>query len=320
MAAQEANLGVQRAAISAATQAKTAGSRRRIRAAAKRRSGPSRLFLAGLGLAHVFAGGIPAAAADLCSAEGARRGVVRSVNEWLELTLEDGEILRIAGIVPPRPTPRDPDLDTKTRDRLAGWLGGHEILFRPLGGRRDRWGRTPALVFASAGPNDAATLAVGLALLDAGLARFDPHVDLPACRASLLNAEASARAAELGVWSDPYYAVISAADRESFAEKAGTSVIVEGRVTRVDVGGPRATLQFGPRRNWDFSVAILPRNIKKFDAAGLKLAEFAGQVLRVRGLLDMRFGPQIEISGPDEIEVIAQDRGEAPIGPAPQRR
>ncbi|WOJ88598.1 hypothetical protein RZS28_12305 [Methylocapsa polymorpha] len=157
-------------------------------------------------------------------------------------------------------------------------------------------------------------------MLDAGLARFEPSADARPCRAALLAAEASARSAALGVWGDPYYAVIAAADRASFTEKAGTSVIVEGRVTHVDVGGVRMTLLFGPRRGWDFSLTILQRNIKKFDAAGLNLAGFAGRVLRVRGLLDMQFGPQIEISGPDAIEVITQDRDEAAADPAPPRR
>jgi hypothetical protein len=33
-----------------------------------------------------------------------------------------------------------------------------------------------------------------------------------------------------------------------------------------------------------------------------------GEVLRVRGLLDLRFGPQIEVSNPDEIELVAPPR------------
>jgi endonuclease YncB( thermonuclease family) len=263
-----------------------------------------------------------------CSAEGAARAKIASINERLELTLTGGQELKIAGVDPPRPTPSDPDLEAKSREPLARWLLGKEILFRPLAGRPDRWGRLSALVFAPGEAPNAPLLAVAEALIDAGLARFDPNADGRLCRAALLAAEASARAAALGLWADPYYAVLPAAERESLAEKAGTFVIVEGKVASVDATGFRATLFFGPRRGWHFSVTILQRNIKLFDAAGLNLAQFAGQILRVRGLLDMRFGPQIEISSPDEIEVIAQGqdqdqdqaKGRTAIDPAPSRR
>jgi len=255
-----------------------------------------------------------------CSPEGAARGQVADVNERLELTLADGRSLKIAGVEAPRPTPDDPDLDIKSRERLAHWLVGTDILFLPLQRREDRWGRAPAIVFAPAGASQSALLPVAEALLDAGLARFDPNREAHGCRPALLAAEASARAAALGLWADPYYAVIPATEREALAEKAGTSVIVEGRVASVDTGGFRATLFFGPRRGWHFSVTILQRNIKAFDAAGLNLAKFAGQMLRVRGLLEMRFGPQIEISSPDEIEAIARGQGEAAIDPLSPRR
>ena len=62
--------------------------------------------------------------------------------------------------------------------------------------------------------------------------------------ASLLAAEAGARTAGLGLWADPYYAVIAAADRPSFAEKAGTAVIVEGRITGIADRRPRIMLYF----------------------------------------------------------------------------
>ena len=66
-------------------------------------------------------------------------------------------------------------------------------------------------------------------------------------------------------------------------------------------------LYFGPRRGGDFSVTILPRNSKTFEAAYSSLARLTGQTVRVRGLLDTRFGPQIEISDPDEVEAAGQD-------------
>jgi hypothetical protein len=160
---------------------------------------------------------------------------------------------------------------------------------------------------------------VGEALIDAGLARYEPSAAARACRSALLAAEAGARASGLGLWADPYYAIIAAADRLSFAEKAGSSVIVEGRITGIASRRPRITLYFGPRQGWDFSVTILPRNSKTFEAAYASLAGLTGQTVRVRGLLDTRFGPQIEIADPDEVEAAGQGQdAAAPGSPAPR--
>jgi hypothetical protein len=113
--------------------------------------------------------------------------------------------------------------------------------------------------------------------------------------------------------------VISSGDHDGFAEKAGTSVIVEGRVMGLDQGAFRTTLLFGPRRGRDFSVTILQRNIKIFSDAGLNFERFRGQTIRVRGLLDMRFGPQIEVSSPDEIETITEKIDTAGSKSTPRR-
>jgi Staphylococcal nuclease homologue len=204
---------------------------------------------------------------------------------------------------------------------------GKKCLFRPLELGPDRWGRVVALVFAVAaesavestnGPGPA-HLPVGEALIDAGLARYEPNAAARPCRSALLAAEAGARASGLGLWADPYYAIIAAADRPSFAEKAGSSVIVEGRITGIASRRPRITLYFGPRQRGDFSVTILPRNSKTFEAAYSSLAGLTGQTVRVRGLLDTRFGPRIEISDPDELEAAGQGQDAAtPGSPVPR--
>ncbi|MGH8515769.1 MAG: hypothetical protein ACREV8_17865, partial [Gammaproteobacteria bacterium] len=61
-----------------------------------------------------------------CPGEGGTSGRVVAVGERLELILETGKTLKIAGVDPPRPTPGDPDLDVRARERLAQWLVGQE--------------------------------------------------------------------------------------------------------------------------------------------------------------------------------------------------
>lgn len=249
-------------------------------------------------------------AEDACPDHGTVSARLISFDERLELTLGDGSKLKIAGIDPPRPTPSDPDLDSRTRGELSRWLAGQEISFYPLEVGKDRWGRIVAFVYALAPQQlqSEVRLSVGEALIDAGLARYEPSAAAHACRSALLAAERGARALRLGLWADPYYAVIGASDRESLAERAGSPVVVEGRVTGTAGRRPRLALYFGPRKGVDLSVTMFARNSKEFEAAYSVLAGLAGATIRVRGFLDTRFGPQIEISNPDAVEIIGQQQ------------
>jgi endonuclease YncB( thermonuclease family) len=249
-----------------------------------------------------------------CTTDQAMSAEVASIDDRLGVTLTDGRVLMLAGIDPPGPTPDDPALDQRAGKRLSAWLAGRKILFRALDDRTDRWGRMPALVFAAAGPPGAPLLLVAAAVLDAGLGRFAPVEAARPCRPELLAAEAAARKAKLGLWADPYYAVIAASDRNALYEKTGTSVVVEGEVVGVETNRFRTTLLLGTRHGRDFSVTISQRKVEIFREAELDPDGMKGQILRVRGLLDTRFGPQIEISSRDEIEIVS-DRVEVSADP-----
>jgi hypothetical protein len=54
------------------------------------------------------------------------------------------------------------------------------------------------------------------------------------------------------------------------------------------------------------AVTILQRNVKIFEAAGLHFHDLIGQTFRISGMLETRFGPEIELTQPGEIELIAQ--------------
>ncbi|HET6376535.1 MAG TPA: hypothetical protein VFF88_10850, partial [Methylocella sp.] len=71
------------------------------------------------------------------------------------------------------------------------------------------------------------------------------------------------------------------------------------------IGGqrPRIKLYFGPRKGRDLSVTAVPRNSAAYRAASAKLTALQGHRVRVRGLLDMRFGPEIEIQDLDALEL-----------------
>ena len=246
-------------------------------------------------------------ACGACSSAGTESAKVAKIDEGLDITLQDGRSLHLAGLDPPLPTHDHPDLASKAQNALAQHLGAG-ISFVPSPAP-DRWGRLPAFVFIQDQPGEAPQ-SLAKALLAQGFARFMPTLEARPCRAEFLAAEEVAREAHLGLWRDPSYAVLEATDRAAFDDKGATNVIVEGRLLSVTSNTFRTTLAFSPRPERGFAVTVLQRNLAIFERSGLSFRALIGQRLRIRGLLDLRFGPQIEISSPDDIERISDGQSQ----------
>lgn len=247
----------------------------------------------------------PAAAAAACPTMGSETAQVVAVDPRLEVRLNDGRRLRLVGLDPVLGTPDEPDRDERARADFASLLAGRSISIQTLSVDPDRWGRLPALAFVGAEePGGLSTAAIA-----AGWGRYLPEPAASECRAALVAAEERARAAKLGLWADPYYAVLGVDDGAGFTERAGTLVTAEGRLASVTASPYRTKLVFrsevsGSRGGQLLSATILPRVVKGFEARGMRVATLVGRRLRVRGLLDLRFGPQIELAGPDSLDVL----------------
>jgi len=63
-------------------------------------------------------------------------------------------------------------------------------------------------------------------------------------------------------------------------------------------------LNFGARWSEDFTVTILRRNQHVFAGAGLMPMALAGLDVEVRGWIEDRGGPAIEVVRPEQIEII----------------
>ncbi len=241
-----------------------------------------------------------ALAAGRAAACGAAAGTVQaaSVDERGEVALADGRTLRLAGLDLPLPSRGDPALAAAARDLLAKRFVGREAALSLVAAAPDRWDR--ALGDLGAPVSDAAPVSAAEALIAAGLARVRPEYETRGCEAGRLALESAARAKGLGVWRDPDYVVLAADDLASLARRDGRFVIVEGVVRKVGLGRARLYLDLGGRGA--LSVVASRKTQAAFQAAGAPLTALAGEKIRVRGALDSRFGPQLEIVDPLMLE------------------
>lgn len=119
------------------------------------------------------------------------------------------------------------------------------------------------------------------------------------CADALFAAEQTAREAKRGLWADPELGPKSAANRGDISRATGQFAVVEGRVLSVRESGGAVYLNFGTYYTRDFSVTMRKRN-----AARLRAKQLDGKRIRVRGVVEMRRGPYIEATRPEQIETI----------------
>jgi endonuclease YncB( thermonuclease family) len=238
-----------------------------------------------------------AATACLGSAQGCgvAGGAARiaEVTERLEIRLEDGRLVRLAGLDIPTPARGGFDAATPARARLVEHWMGTSAAVAPLAPKPDRWGRW--LVDLSL-PDGASA---SMELLGAGFALVRPEFETRGCENERLAAESAARAAGLGLWNDPD-SILDASDLEALRANDGRFVVIEGAVHRVGMGRSRVYLDFG--RRGGFTVVVARKAEPAFERRGVALGALGGQTVRVRGVLDDRFGPRIELADPLMIE------------------
>jgi hypothetical protein len=123
------------------------------------------------------------------------------------------------------------------------------------------------------------------------------------CAADLLASERAAREDKLGLWADPYYAIVGAERFTELLAERGHFKVVEGKVWSVRESGGAIYVNFGRRWAEALTVTISKRNERKFAAAGLDPKRLENRRVRVRGWIEERKGPRIEALGPEQIEI-----------------
>lgn len=259
---------------------------------------------------------VPAAAAPRagtaapagCTAEPKPGRIVRVTPEG-EIALQGGETVRLLDVRLPTPD----GLEAVVRDAAAAWLGslaGLPVAVREAG-PPDRWGRVPAAIEIEDGPDGIGRADVAEFLVGEGLARVDPGERDALCRPGLLDVETEARARQVGLWADEP-APFPATDVERLRGAAGRFVVVEGRILSVGERPARTYLNFGRDFARDFAVVVPRRTWQQMIRSGLTAAALTGRTVRIRGTVELRRGPTMEIATADVIE----QRPDRPVRPA----
>jgi endonuclease YncB( thermonuclease family) len=239
-----------------------------------------------------------AAAADSASAAGCAfeplgEGRVVDVLDARSIRLQDGREVRLAGIEPIASEDR-----TSRAEALTAMLNGRDVSLRGEDDAPDRYGRQSAFVFLL--PSE--TL-VQEKLLAQGAALVSSAVTDRSCASLLLAAEAAGRGGKKGIWADPS-AIKNSESPGDILAGIGRFTLVEGRVLSVRQAGAITYLNFG--RNWirDFAVTIPRRVVAVLEAAGVAPKSLENRRIRVRGFVEARGGPRIEVLRVGQIEVL----------------
>jgi hypothetical protein len=211
--------------------------------------------------------------------------------------LRDGRAVHMEGIrIPHANQDRAPSfIADQAFDAVNAMVRLHAVDVTAIPPKEDRYDRVRGQVFSD---DDRW---VQIALLNRGLARVDISPDRTECAAELYAAEGSARAANLGLWSQAAYRVRTP---DALARAAGTFQIVQGQVLTADVKEGRAYLDFGADWKTDFTVTIAPEDMANFRRDGIDPRGYAGKTIRLRGIVQQFHGPEIEIANPKQIEVM----------------
>ena len=235
-------------------------------------------------------------------------GDIRTVSRILDaetVVLDDGREVRLIGALAPRASdagavPGAWPAEQEALRTLTDLVLGHSVKLAYGGRHTDRYGRHLAHLFL----NEAGVETwVQGELLSAGVARVYGLPGSNACMTELLANERLARTARGGLWDTTVYVPKPATMTSLLLARRSHFEIVEGTVASVSPTNSGLYLNFGSDWKTDFTIRI-GKDVLSSDAGFAEIARgLAGKAVSVRGWIERRNGPMIDIKDPHQLEL-----------------
>ena len=240
--------------------------------------------------ARSCASAAPRSGPSECVAGAARADTLSAVEPRGELVLASGARAVLGSLR----WPDDPEVAKAAADRLTARRG--VPLTVVARGEADRWGRVRIDAVAE---DDGVDLAGDL--VGAGLSLVDAGEGDALCRPGLLAVEETARRAGLGLWRRP---PIEAGDGAALRAAAGRFAVVQGTIRHVGERPSRSYLDFARRGEDGLTVTVSKRTWRRMREHGLSADRLKDAQVRVRGVVEIRRGPTLEVAVPETIEML----------------
>lgn len=275
--------------------------------------------LVALVVSAALSAGLKARADDLpdskatCTLEPGPVHTVARVIDGETVALDDGSELRLIGALAPRA--RDsgaaagawpPELETIKV--LSDLVLGRSVKLAYGGRRTDRYGRQLGHLFVE---REGESVWVEGELLNQGLARAYGLPENFSCARELLANEHIARDNKQGLWALSLYRPKPAAMTSLLMAERSTFQVVEGKVKTVARTKSATYLNFGDDWKTDFTIRIGKPVLAANPIWAQTLDGLAGKEIGVRGWIERRNGPFIDVTDPGQIEI--------PDAPAPSQ-
>ena len=233
-------------------------------------------------------------------------GPMRTVARVLDgetLTLDDGSVVRLIGALAPRArdagaAPGAWPPESEAVKALSDLVLGKKVKLAFGGRHKDRYGRYLAQVFLEDGGVDEW---VQGALLAGGHARVYVLPESFACSRELLAHEAEARRNHLGLWSNDVYRTKPANKPAALMTLRGNQRVI-GSVASIGHTKSATYLNFGTDYRSDFTVRIGKNVLAANPDLARTLDGLTAKTVIVRGWIDRRNGPLIDVADPSQIE------------------
>lgn len=254
---------------------------------------------------------------------GGTRTVARVVDAET-LTLDDGSELRLIGALPPRAhdagaTAGAWPIETDTVRLLTSLVLGRTVKLAYGQRRTDRYGRHLAHVFLGNGNRETDTWVQG-ELLRRGAARAYGIPGNFECARELLAHERIARDQKLGLWSIDLYRPKPSRLTGQLMSRRSRYEIVEGVVATVSQTKYATYLNFSADWKTDFTARITKDVLSAHPQFAQSLAGIKDKRVAVRGWIERRNGPMIDIRDPSQLEITdpANNAPALSLRPAPR--